>query len=59
MKQTLFYLVMGYELKDIPLAFDRTNATTVEQEVKALHKARNEAAATYKLVRQKMAERST
>jgi len=58
-KQTLFYLMMGYKLKDIPLAFDKTNAPTVEQQVKALHEARNEAAAAYELVRQKMAERST
>jgi len=56
-KQTLFYLMMGYELKDIPLAFDRTNAPTAEQQVKTLHKARNEAA--YELARQKMTERST
>jgi len=58
-KQTLFYLMMGYEPKDIPLAFDRTNAPTAEQRVKALNEARNEAAATHELVRQKMAERST
>jgi len=31
MKQTPFYLMMGYEPKDIPLAFDRTNAPTAEQ----------------------------
>jgi len=30
-KQTLFYLMMGYEPKDIPLAFDKTNAPTAEQ----------------------------
>ena len=58
-KQTSFYLMMGYEPKDIPLAFDRTNAPTAEQQVKTLHKARNEAAVAHKLVRQKMAERST
>jgi len=58
-KQTPFYLMMRYELKDIPLAFNKTNAPTVEQWVKALHKARNEAAVAHELVRQKMAERST
>jgi len=58
-KQTPFYLMMGYEPKDIPLAFDRTNALTAEQRVKALHQARNEAAAAHELARQKMAERST
>jgi len=51
--------MMGYEPKDIPLAFDRTNAPTVEQRVKTLYKARNEAAAAHELARQKMAERST
>jgi len=30
-KQTPFYLMIGYEPKDIPLAFDRTNALTAEQ----------------------------
>jgi len=58
-KQTLFYLMMRYELKDIPLAFDKTNASTAEQWVKALHEARNKAAAAYELARQKVAERST
>jgi len=31
MKQTPFYLMMGYEPKDIPLAFEKTNAPTAEQ----------------------------
>jgi len=39
MKQTLFYLMMGYEPKDIPLAFDKTNAPTAEQWVKAYYEA--------------------
>ena len=30
-KQTPFYLMMGYEPKDIPLAFDMTNTPTAEQ----------------------------
>jgi len=51
--------MMGYEPKDILLVFDRTNTLTVEQQVKTLHKARNEAAVAHKLARQKMAERST
>ena len=58
-KQTWFYLMMGYEPKDISLVFDRTNAPTAEQQVKTLHEARNEAAAAHELVKQKMAERST
>ena len=51
--------MMGYELKDIPLAFDKTNAPTAEQWVKTLHKPKNKTAAALELVRQKMAERST
>jgi len=51
--------MIGYKLKDIPLAFDRTNAPTVEQQVKTLYKARNKAAVAHELARQKMAERST
>jgi len=57
-KQTPFYLMMGYKPKDIPLAFDRTNAPTAEQRLKALNEARNEAAAAHELARQKMTERS-
>ena len=30
-KQTPFYLMMGYKPKDIPLAFEKTNAPTAEQ----------------------------
>jgi len=51
--------MMRYESKDIPLVFDRTNTPTVEQQVKTLHEARNEAAAAHELARQKMTERST
>ena len=58
-KQTPFYLMMGYELNDIPLAFDRTNAPTAEQWVKTLYEAINKAAAAHELARQKMTERST
>jgi len=58
MTQTPFYLMMGYKPKDIPLAFDKTNAPTAEQQVKALHEARNEATVAHELARQKMAERS-
>ena len=58
-KHTPFYLMMGYKLKDIPLAFNKTNTPTAEQQVKALHEARNKAAVAHELARQKMAERST
>jgi hypothetical protein len=51
--------MMGYEPKDIPLAFDRTNAPTAEQRIKILNEARNEASAAHELARQKVAERST
>jgi len=30
-KQTPFYLMMGYEPRDIPLVFEKTNAPTTEQ----------------------------
>jgi hypothetical protein len=59
MKQTPFHLMMGYEPRDIPLAFERTNAPTAEFRLKTLKEARNETSAAHKLARQKMAERST
>src|SRR6202023_693680 len=58
-KQTPFYLMMGYEPQDIPLAFDRTNAPTAERRLKELSEARKEASAAHELARQKMIERST
>ena len=58
-KQTPFHLMMGYEPRDIPLAFDKTNAPTAEFRLKTLKEARNEASAAHELARQKMAERST
>jgi len=59
MKQTPFYLMMGYEPKDILLVFEKTNAPTAEQQVKTLKEARNEAAAAHGLARQMVAERTT
>jgi transposase InsO family protein len=58
-KQTPFYLMMGYEPKDIPLAFEKTNTPTAEFRLKTLKEARNEASAAHELARQKVAERST
>jgi len=58
-KQSLFYLMMEYEPKDIPLAFENTNTSTAEQRLKTLKEARNEASAAHKLTRQQMAEQST
>jgi len=52
MKQSPFYLMMGYEPKDIPLAFENTNMPTAEQRLKTLKKARNEASAAYEFTRQ-------
>ena len=58
-KKSPFYLMYGYEPKDIPLAFDRTNTPAAEQRVKELSEARKEASAAHELARQKMAERTT
>ena len=49
----------GYELKDIPLAFNKTNFPTAEFRLKTLKKAQNEAAAAHELVKQKMAKWKT
>ena len=58
-KQTPFYLMMGYEPKDIPLAFETTNTLTAEWRLKTLKEAQNEASAAHELTRQKMAKQST
>jgi len=58
-KQSPFYLMMGYEPKDIPLAFKNTNTPAAEQRLKTLKEARNEASAAHELARQRMAEQST
>ena len=58
-KQTPFYLMMWYEPKDITLAFERTNTSTVEWRLKTLKKAQNKASTAHELARQKMADRST
>ena len=58
-KQSPFYLMMGYEPTDIPLAFERTNVPATEHRLKILKEARNEASAAHELARQKVAERST
>jgi len=58
-KQSPFYLMMGYEPKNIPLAFENTNTPATEQRLKMLKEARNKASAAHKLTRQQMAEQST
>jgi len=50
---------MGYEPKDIPLAFENTNTPAAEQRLKTLKEARNEASTAHELTRQWMAEWST
>ena len=59
MKKLPFFLMMGYEPQDLPMAFDRTNVPTVEERLPTLKEARNEATAAHELARQKMAARST
>jgi hypothetical protein len=58
-KRSPFYLMMGYEPKDIPLAFERTNIPSVETRIKELERAREEALAAHELACQLMAQRST
>jgi len=58
-KQTLFYLMMGYEPQDILLAFEKTNAPTTEQWIATLKEACNEATAAHELARQMVTERTT
>jgi len=58
-KQSPFYLMMGYEPKDIPLALENTNTPAAEQRLKTLKEARNKASTAHKLTRQRMAEWST
>jgi len=48
---------MGYEPKDIPLAFENTNTPAAEQRLKTLKEARNKASAAHELAW--MAEQST
>jgi hypothetical protein len=57
-KQSPFFLMMGYEPRDIPLAFDRSDLPAVEERMRLLLRAREEATAAHELARQKMAERS-
>ena len=48
-KQTLFFLMGGYEMKAFPLPFEGTNVPSVGQRLAALQKARDEALATHEL----------
>ena len=49
--------MMEMEPKDLSVAFEQTNLPNVEEKLKTLKKARDEALAAHKLDRQKMAER--
>lgn len=56
-KASPFYLMMGYEPKAIPEGFPASNAPQVQDRIKELQQARDEALASHELARQKMAER--
>ena len=58
-RKSPFFLMMGYEPRDLPVAFDRMNIPTVEVRLCTLKEARNEATAAHELARQKMAAHST
>jgi transposase InsO family protein len=54
-----FYLQLGSDPLAIPAAYPKTNVPEVEERLKELQKARDEALAAHELARQKMIERST
>lgn len=57
-KKSPFYLMMGYEPRDIPLIYDKSDVMTADDRMKQLTKARDEALAAHELARQTMANRS-
>src|SRR5262249_17825537 len=57
-KQSPFFLMMGIEPRDLPLAFQKTDIPLVEQRMRTLTQAREEAVAAHELARQTMAARS-
>jgi hypothetical protein len=50
--------MMGYEPRDLPLAFRRSHAPAAEERLTQLKLARDEAAAAHELARMRMAERN-
>jgi hypothetical protein len=56
MKQTLFFLLEGYEIKLFLLPFEEMNVPLVGQQLAILQKARNEALAAHELAQSKVAE---
>jgi hypothetical protein len=59
MKKSPFYLMMGYEPRDVPLAFEKSNIPSADESMKELERARDEALAAHELARQVMANRLT
>jgi Integrase zinc binding domain len=55
MKNSPFYLMMGYHPQAIPTTYERTNVPAAEQRIAQLLQAREEALATHELARQLMA----
>ena len=58
-KKLPFFLMMGYESWDLPMAFNRMNVPTAEERLRTLKEAQNKATAAHELARQKMAAHST
>lgn len=54
-KQSLFYLMMGYEPIALPVTYPKSDVPTAEKRIAALQHARDEALATHELARQLMA----
>jgi hypothetical protein len=55
-KQTLFYLMEGYEPKPFPLLFTKMNVPSAGQRLGMLLWAREEAKAAHELAQQKVAK---
>lgn len=56
-KASPFYLIMGYHLRAMPHVTEQTNAPSMEQRLKELEKARDEALAAHELSRKIMEDR--
>lgn len=56
-KASPFYLMMGYYPRTIPYIMDQTNAPSIEQHLKNLEKAQDEALVAHKLSRRMMEDR--
>ena len=56
-KQSPFYLMMGYELIALPIAYPKSNVPAVEQKITTLQCAHDEALTTHELAHQLMAEK--